>query len=510
MTQRGSEDFVEISPSDFFYRNKDIAGFDNPTRSMYTAVREVVENALDACEQGNVLPDILIRVSATEEGNYVIRIQDNGIGIPVKRIPPAFGKVFYGSKYKLRQSRGTFGVGGTMALLYGQITTNKAFRVISSTGGKRLYGLTLRIDIKTNQPIIEHKQVALNRNSWHGTIVEFTVAGNWKNARNRIIEYLRQTAVITPYANITLRDEASQNPNPEQPDGVYNYRRISEELPKSPKEILPHPQGIDVEMVTRVIANSKQKNLTSFLMKNFHRVGPKIAKNFLNYSNMHGDVSPKDLQRQEIVKLVRALKNYPDFIPPNANCLSPIGQNNLSKGVTEILKPERVYADQRPPSAYSGHPFIVETAIAYGGNIPRVGSFLLYRFANRIPLLFDGGSDLSTKVINDFNWKQYKITQDVPVALITHICSTKIPFKTVGKEFIADIPEIRKQLSLSFKENARKMRTFINKYKAEVHRQKRSALIEKYLPKIAELSTTLAGESTPPSLKPFIRIRDIE
>ncbi|MHA1916953.1 MAG: DNA topoisomerase VI subunit B [Candidatus Ranarchaeia archaeon] len=503
MSSNNSNDFKEISPSDFFYRNKDIAGFDNPTRALYTSVRELIENSLDACEQVNILPDLFIKIRKEEDNTFILRVQDNGVGVPLKEIPPAFGKVFYGSKYRICQSRGTFGVGGTMALLYGQITTNKGFRIISSTGGKNLHGLTLRIDIQSNKPIIEKQQIAENKSNWRGTIVEFSLTGNWRNSRNKILDYIRQTAVISPFADITFKDEASQNL--ENDSKTYRYKRITKQLPVSPKEILPHPYGVDVEIVTREVNRSTQSTLLDFLTSKFHRLGPKTARKFLQYVNFPVTFSPKDLTRKQIVELVRALKKYPNFLPPDAKCLSPIGIDNLKVGVLEILKPERVYTDQRRPSAYSGHPFIVETAIAYGGEIPHSNSFSLYRFANRIPLLFDGGSDLSKKVINEFNWRHYKIPSDAPIAIITHICSTKIPFKTVGKEFIADIPEIRKQIGLSLKENARKIKIYINKRHAEVHRLRRNALLERFLPKIAELSTQLAGESEQPNLDSFIR-----
>ena len=124
--------FSEISPSEFFYRNRDLAGFTNPARALYMAVRELVENSLDACELAGLLPDIYVRIVAdghsaeTQEPRaYRVTVADNGPGVDPHHVPRAFGKVFYGSKYVLRQSRGMFGMGGTMAILYGQITSNR-------------------------------------------------------------------------------------------------------------------------------------------------------------------------------------------------------------------------------------------------------------------------------------------------------------------------------------------------------------------------------------------------
>ncbi|MEM2644426.1 MAG: ATP-binding protein, partial [Candidatus Bathyarchaeia archaeon] len=120
-----SQTFQEISPADFFYRNREIAGFANPVRAIFSAIRELVENSLDATEPMGILPDIYIRLSNMsdeDENFYVLRVKDNGSGIPADYVPLAFCQFLFSSKYKLKQSRGTFGLGGTMTILYGQIT----------------------------------------------------------------------------------------------------------------------------------------------------------------------------------------------------------------------------------------------------------------------------------------------------------------------------------------------------------------------------------------------------
>ena len=142
------EVFTHISPADFFYRNRDLAGFSNPTRALYSTIRELVENSLDACELYGIPPDILIRLTQVDstEGTvqtFKIRIEDNGSGIPPKYVPSAFGQILFGSKYTLRQVRGTFGLGGKMAILYGQIMTNGSAQIISSTGDSNIYDFQL-------------------------------------------------------------------------------------------------------------------------------------------------------------------------------------------------------------------------------------------------------------------------------------------------------------------------------------------------------------------------------
>ena len=165
---RSAEVFQEISPADFFYRNRDIAGFTNPTRAIYSTIRELVENSLDAGEVHGSPPDIYMRIShesgpAEGPGVFRIRVADDGIGVPSKLIPSAFGQVLFGSKYKLRQTRGQFGLGGKMAILYGQITTHSEAVVILSPGATKISGLGHRVDIQRKQP---QKIREIGKRSW--------------------------------------------------------------------------------------------------------------------------------------------------------------------------------------------------------------------------------------------------------------------------------------------------------------------------------------------------------
>jgi len=526
--------FEEISASDFFYRNRDIAGFTNPSRAIFAAVRELVENSLDAAESQKIPPEIYVRLSFEGEVGkdtqiYKLRVEDNGSGIQPRFIPSAFGQILYGSKYKLKQMRGTFGLGGKMAVLYGQIMTHQPAYVTSSTGSTKIYSFKLMIDIQRNRPVILDRKVLINKEQWRGTIVEFTLEGDYLRARSKILEYLKQTAMVNPYANLTFVDPKGR---------LYKFTRATKSMPDPPKETEPHPYGVDVELLQRLIQVTPYKNMQEFLKHHFHRVGDITAQKFLLFSDLavascdkHGKLSyqeinwsggphcsrcgkeltlsssknPKKLSHQEIVRLMQNLKKFKEFLPPDSSCLSPLGEELLKTGIMKELNPEYLVVNQRKPSTYAGHPFIIEMGIAYGGEIPKKGSFVIYRFANKIPLLYDEASDVSFRVINSMNWRRYKVSPDMPIAIMVHICSTKVPYKTVGKEFIADRPEVRREVANALREVARQLHRFLSKREHVDKERRRLSIFAKYLPKIAQFSSTLAGKEKLPNVEKLIK-----
>lgn len=495
-----SQVFEEISPADFFYRNRDIAGFTNPSRAVFAAIRELVENSLDAAETIGIPPEVYVRLTFVGEGGpeaevYTLRVEDNGSGITSRHIPSAFGQVLFGSKYKLKQSRGTFGLGGTMAVLYGQITTHKPAFIVSSTGSTKVYMYRIMVDIQRNRPIIMERKVLINKEQWRGTVVEFTLEGDYYRAMPKILEYLKQTALVNPYANITFVDPKGR---------LYRFTRATTQMPPPPKETLPHPYGVDVETVKRLLHVTPHRTMLDFMRTHFHRVSEKTANEFLDFAAIPKGKNPKKLGPEDIVKLVQNMKRFEEFRSPSASCLSPLGEDLLRTGILKELKPEFIAVYQRKPATYAGHPFVIEAAIAYGGEVPKKGDVVLYRFANRIPLLYDEASDVSYIVVKSMNWRRYKVSPEMSLAVLVHICSTKIPYKTVGKEFIADRPEVKKEILNGIREAARQLQKYLSKQEHVEREKKRLSVFSKYLPKIAKFSTELAGREKEPDVQKLI------
>lgn len=493
--------FAEISPSEFFYRNRDLAGFTNPARALYMAVRELVENSMDAAELAGTPPDVYVRIipdsnnpELPDPKPYKLTVIDNGPGVAPQHVPSAFGKVFYGSKYVLRQSRGMFGLGGTMAILYGQITTNRPVTVTTSPDGRRKYTFQMMIDIGENRPTVLKRFVS-DADGTTGTRVDLTLEGDYLRASQKIGDYFKQTALVASYANLTFVDPTGQ---------VTFYERATTSMPPAPKETLPHPYGIDVEAFKRVVKFSEEHDMKSFMVAHFHRVGDKIATKFLEFAGVNPRLPPKRLNNIQIVSIVDALQRFPDFLQPDAAVLSPVGEEILLAGVNKELQPEFATVVTRPPSSYSGFPFLVEVAVAYGGKVLQPG-MRLFRFANRIPLLYDESSDVSFEVLNEqVDWRRYHVPQDAPVGVITHICSTRIPYKTVGKEYIADRPEIEREIKNAAREALRRLGIFLSKKGSMEAVQRKINIYGKYLPLIAKFSTELAGERRLPHYRRLI------
>jgi DNA topoisomerase-6 subunit B len=490
-----SQDIVELSVSAWFYRNKAIAGFDNPARSLYVAVRELLENSLDACEEARTLPEITVLLKNEEEGSKIdllnqgpetfeLIVKDNGIGMKRESISLLLGKMLTGTKFAYRQSRGTFGLGGSLALLYGQVTTQKPIQVVTGQKGKPYgYQVKMQLDIENNRPIILEENKVSKAEDERGTMVSFSLQGDWLRGKKRIFDYFNQTAIIVPYASLFF-----ETPD----DEVIKYDRIIHTVPTISVATKPHPRGIDVEMLKSMILTTRARSLKSFLTTSFQRVGDKKASEFLVFADLDPERAPDTLNVEELVRMMNSMESFERFLPPSPKSLSPVGVEVLMAGM-DRLSPELVAFRQRPPNVYEGHPFIVETGVAYGGDL-NAGTNVI-RFANRIPLLYDERSDVTYRVVRDLNLKNYGFRQEDPLTFLMHICSTKIPYKTVGKEYIADIDSVRREIDLGFKDCLRDLsERYRKRTKAQKYHKRETRLVSYYRFIAETLSTTTGRE----------------
>ncbi|WP_456330000.1 DNA topoisomerase VI subunit B [Archaeoglobus sp.] len=472
----------EISVAEFFEKNKHILGYSNPAKAIITVVKEAVDNALDACEEAGILPDIFVRISKVDD-HFKIVVEDNGPGIPKDQIPRVFGKLLYGSRFhEIRQSRGQQGIGISAAVLYAQLTTGKPAIIISKTPDEeKAKKVVLYINTKKNEPEI----VEEGKEEWYlpsGTKIELEIVGNYVRERKQsVYEYLRETSVINPHAKITFVE----------PDGTINeFKRVTEDVPPPPKSIKPHPHGIELGTLMNMLKATKATTLRKFLKDEFVRVGDKIADDVLKKGGFNGDEVPQEMGRNEAARLLNAFRQT-DFLPPPTDCLSPIGEAMIAKSLMAEYQPEFVYAVTRKPKVYSGHPFLVEVGIAYGGEI-KSEKVTLLRYANKIPLLYQQGGCALTKAVEGVNWKSYGMLQNkgelpsAPAVILIHLASTNIPYTSESKESVAAIPEIVDETRLALQEVGRRVKEYLDRKNRQQKKRKKEEMIGKVLPLIAE------------------------
>jgi DNA topoisomerase-6 subunit B len=498
MSKSELEKFREMSVAEFFAKYREVAGFSNPARALYQTVRELVENSLDATDGHGIAPEVRIYIERVDgdRGWCRVTVEDNGIGVPPTVMPEAFGKVLFSSKYVLRQTRGMYGLGVKAAVLYGQVTTGNPVEVQSTTrGSSYIYAKKLYIDMKRNEPVILEEAQFKKNVSWHGTRVSLIIECDWQRAKSRILEYIRRTAIIAPYADILIQT----------PDGeVLYFPRTTKKMPKPPKTAKPHPHGVDVETLKTMLKATKAKTLLEFLEVEFQSVGRQSALEFLKSIGLRPAMKPKQLLRGEngalVVAMVEAMRSF-KFRAPRSDCLSPLGEELIKVGLKRMFNPEWVDAVTRPPRAYQGHPFIVEVGMAYRGSIQPSEEPLLLRYANKIPLLYEEREDVSYKVLSDVNWKQYDVEMPAPLVVLVHVVSTKVPYKGVGKESISDVPELEAEIRNGVLELARRLKRFIAAKEREAEVMRKILVLSKYIPEIARSLKVLSKD--PGSWKPL-------
>jgi len=467
-----------ISVAEFFEKNKHLLGFDSPTRGVITTIKEAVDNALDACEEAQVLPDIYISIKKTGPEVFRIIVEDNGPGIVPAQVPFVFGKLLYGSRFhQIRQTRGQQGIGISAAVLYAQLTSGIPTVVISRTGAKEpAHKFEILIKIETNEPDIISQQT-FEWDRIHGTRVQIEFKSTM-SAKKKLLEYLRYTSVVNPHARLRV----------ELDDEAFTFARVSQEVIACPVAIQPHPHGIEFGQLKRMAAASEEK-LADFLVNGFSRVGKKTAQDMCDKAGLKPALKVRGLDTEELKNLLAAMQSVAVPAPPTTQCLSPIGEELIRRGLDKEFQMDFVSARTRPSSVYSGHPFVVEAAIGYGGRLAPEGNATILRFANRVPLMYQQGACAITECVENVNWKSYNISQQGlplgPVLILVHVASTNVPFTSESKDAIANIPEIEKEIVLALQELGRELKTFLSRRDRNKLAEDRARAVCAVIPEIA-------------------------
>jgi len=500
----------DISVAEFFAKNRHLLGFDNKRKALLMSVKEAVDNSLDACEEAGFLPDLDVSVKQTDEDRFRIAVTDNGPGIVKEQIPNIFGKLLYGSKFhRLKMARGQQGIGISAAGMYGLLTTGQSIRITSRTGPKKTaHYYEIQIDTKKNAPQIV-KEVTADVEWEHGTKVEIDLVGSYNKGRQSVDEYIELTAIANPHARIVYHPPVGE---------TIEYARASEQLPPQTAEVKPHPYGVELGVLIKMLHETKSRWLSGFLQSEFCRVGAKVAEEICERAKLSPRAQPKRIARHEAETLYKAIQETKIMAPPT-NCLAPIGAENILAGLLKGIRAEFYAASTRDPAVYRGNPFQIEVGLAYGGDLgPGAGdedaggngngsgrngngagppTARVIRIANRVPLLYQQSACCMFKSVLDTDWRRYGIPQpggalpQAPMVILVHMASVWVPFTSESKEAIADYDEIRKEIRLAMQDCGRKLQAYLNRRRRQRYEGQRRNIFERYIGEVVNACATI-------------------
>jgi DNA topoisomerase-6 subunit B len=490
----------QVAISEFFEKNKHFLGFDTLNRALITAVKEAVDNALDACEEARILPDIVVKITKLDNKKDILQleVEDNGPGIPRASIEKVFGQLLFGSRFHaIRQSRGQQGIGITGVVMYSQLTTGDPTHVESKIAKEATaVSVDIGLDTRKNKAIKSNQ----DRVDWgekvHGLKVKTTMKAKYQRGRQSVWQYLRMTSIVNPHADILFID----------PDGEkHHWQRVTERLPGRVEAIKPHPNGIELGQLQRLCGESSESRMTTFLRRTFSGVSGRAAKELCEVAELEEKLKPKSLSAQQIRSLLeafqgeRTLKGKPvKLLNPPTSCLSPIEELLIKKGLSKTIDSKFVATMTRAPSVSQGNPFQVEVGLIFGDGMAADKPVEILRFANRVPLMYQQGGCLLTKAIESVDWRQYGLDQaggrgvpKGPAAILVHLASTNVQFTSEAKEALSDNETVMEEARKAMLEMGRGLRKHLEKQKKMGKTKEKFELINDIIPAIAEKSASL-------------------
>ena len=503
----------QIAISEFFEKNKHFLGFDSLQRAIITAVKESVDNSLDACEEVRILPDIRIEVKRLEGNRVELITQDNGPGIPRDSIEHVFGKFLLGSRFHaIRQTRGQQGIGITGVVMYSQLTTGAKTRVVSKVeDDATAVFVDLGIDTRKNKAIKSGEI----RGTWidnvtgeevdHGLRIETVMNAKYQRGKQSVYQYLRMTSIVNPHATITLTVQDKDGEIIEE----GHWERTTDRLPRVVKEIKPHPHGIHLGTLQRMLREAEERKMTSFLRHNFSGISMRAAREILEKAGLDESRQPRRIRAEEAQLIVNSFQKVKVLNPPT-DCLSPIEDLLIKKGLSKAIDSRFASTATREPQVTQGNPFQVEVGLVFGGDLNADSPIEILRFANRVPLMYQQGGCLLTKALESVDWKRYGLEQPGgrgipkgPVAVLIHLASTNVQFTSEAKEAVAANEEVLEEIRRALLEVGRGLKNHLKKSSQRKKAQEKFELINVILPEISKKSSQLLDREEP-DLAPVI------
>ena len=503
----------QASIGEFFEKNKHFLGFDTQQRAVITAVKEAVDNSLDACEEARILPDIRVELRRTKSDEIEMTSQDNGPGIPRDSIEGVFGKFLLGSRFHaIRQTRGQQGIGITGVVMYSQLTTGAKTRVISKVkSDSSAVFVDLGIDTKKNKAMksSEKRDIWIDERTGeeisHGLRITTVMKAKYQRGKKSVYQYLRMTSIVNPHASISLVVMDKEGEIIEE----GNWVRTSNKLPRVVEEIKPHPHGIHLGTLQRMLRESTDRRMTSFLKHNFSGVSSRAAKEILGIADIEEGRTPKRIKPEEAKAMITAFQTVKLLKPP-MDCLSPIEDLLIKKGLSKAIDSRFASTVTRDPTVSQGNPFQIEVGLVFGGDLSSEGPIEILRFANRVPLMYQQGGCLLTKALEAVNWKSHGLEQPGgsgipkgPAAVLVHLASTNVQFTSEAKEAVSYNEEVFDEVRKAMLEVGRGLKNHLKKSSERKKAKEKFELVNIILPEISKKSSELLGREEP-DLAPVI------
>ena len=359
-----SSKIIASSTAEYFAKNLQQVGFSSPLKAVLTTLKEAVDNALDACEEQGLAPDLEVIVQRVGTGSSrnsdLVRlvVEDNGPGLAVSDVPKVFGEYLASSKFgQGKCSRGQQGIGISAATTWAQLTNASGVKVISKTAGMRqAVEMVVDVDIKNNTGLVKSKKPS----SWskpHGLRVEFHIDGRIQlKGEGGLLTYLEGTALVNPH--LSLKYQLLDN------DPVV-IQRVSSEVPQIPAATLPHLHTMKLgEFITHAHLYSSF-SLKMFLKKAFWRVNDSVIREFVKNKLPRTYLTQKvsKLKEQDFKKIFQAISDTA-LSNPSTKSVMVVGEDVLAKSVKRLGEIDFFSVNTRRPKICDFKPVVVEVALA--------------------------------------------------------------------------------------------------------------------------------------------------
>ncbi len=482
------------STAEYFSKNLQQVGFSSPTKAVLTTLKEAVDNALDACEEESVLPEVTVEIEKLGPGTLkntdLIRIlvTDNGPGLDVEEIAPVFGEYLASSKFgRGRCSRGQQGIGISAATTWAQLTSARGVRVITKTARmKQALSVTVEVDIKHNKGVLKDKKsIAWDRP--HGVSVEFDIDGRIQlQGEGGLLTYLNGTALVNPH--LTMKYKLMDQP-------PQTIERVSKDCPKIPTATEPHPHTMKLG---EFIAHSHlfgKSTVSTWLKRGFSRVTDNIigefVKNGLNKKLL--DTSVDKINEAQFKEIFSAIQKT-ELMSPSTRSVMTIGEEAFAKSITRLGEVDFFSVVTRRPTICDSKPVAVEVAVARLKNIAKraegedEGPVQVLRFANRVPLQFDKAACAMVKAIETVNWRAYGLPQSKdslpsgPYVIAISLVSPFIKFKNASKETVDASDELVEEMRRTLIQSGQRLSRHIRREDREADLEEKLRHIEQFCP----------------------------